>query len=219
MNKKSIPNQLTLLRLVFAAVFFAVLSFYQFAQSGDWLLWLALGLFVVGMITDFFDGYLARKWDATSVFGRIMDPFVDKVMVLGALVFLAGPGFVQREAIFAGDVIYATWDANTRMISGVQPWMVVLMLARELLVTGIRGEMESRGIAFGANLWGKPIHRHPDHPRLRCTEPHARRLGVAALGEHHDRVGDDDPHRAQRHPVHHASDQSGEAEFLMDTRA
>ena len=133
---------LTLLRLVLAGIFFAILAFYRYDGGVAWLLIPAIVLFIAAAVTDALDGHLARKWEVVSKFGRIMDPFCDKVLVLGAVVFLAGPGFVE--------------DTRTGvLVSGVYPWMVVLVIARELLVTGIRGEMESTGHDFGANVWGK----------------------------------------------------------------
>ena len=103
--------------------------------------------------TDWADGYLARKLDAVSAFGRIMDPFCDKLLIMGALIYLAGPRFIDPSALESDAMLWGMIPGN--MISGVYPWMVVVMLARELLVTGIRGEMEGRGIEFGAKLSGK----------------------------------------------------------------
>jgi phosphatidylglycerophosphate synthase len=93
------------------------------------------------------DGWLARRWGAVSVFGRIMDPFCDKVLVLGAFIYLAGPRFVVPEWVERGEFF--------TMSTGVYPWMVAVILARELLVTGFRGEAESRGVSFASNWWGK----------------------------------------------------------------
>ncbi len=145
---RNLPNQLTVLRLILAAAFFWVLNLYRYAgQTPDWLLLLAVAVFVMAAGTDAIDGYLARRWHVESTFGRIMDPFCDKVLVIGAFIYLAGPRFVDP----------ITLESNTRltMASGVYPWMVVVILARELLVTGIRGEMEGTGVKFGANIFGK----------------------------------------------------------------
>lgn len=157
MLRRKLPNLLTLLRLALAAVFFLVLNQYRYADAaretssldanGGAILWWAMGLFIVASLTDVADGYLARRWEVESTFGRIMDPFVDKVLVLGALIYLAGPRFVDPGAVAEGRLL--------NMVSGLYPWMVTLMLARELLVTGIRGEMESRGVRFGAKGAGK----------------------------------------------------------------
>lgn len=151
--RKNIPNLLTMLRLVLAGVFFLILAFYRFDTGVAWMLIPATVLFIAAAVTDALDGYYARLWGVESKFGRIMDPFCDKVLVLGALVFLAGPGFTWFDAhVIAtrGWVVH-----SSHHMSGVYPWMVVVMLARELLVTGIRGELEGGGHKFGANVWGK----------------------------------------------------------------
>ncbi|MEL6796931.1 MAG: CDP-alcohol phosphatidyltransferase family protein, partial [Planctomycetota bacterium] len=90
-------------------------------------------------LTDAADGYLARKWNAITRFGRVMDPFADKILVLGALVLLAGPRFD---------------DAGTPL-AGFTGWMVVVIIARELLVTSLRGLAEGSGIDASANWSGK----------------------------------------------------------------
>ncbi len=144
--RRHIPNTLTLARIALAIAFFAVLTPWRYATSpyllrsdpDPWLL-VAMGLFIVAAATDALDGYLARKWNVVSVFGRIMDPFADKVLVIGAFIYLAGPGFTSGE----------------RQISGIEPWMVALILARELLITSIRAAFESRGVSFAATVSGK----------------------------------------------------------------
>jgi CDP-diacylglycerol--glycerol-3-phosphate 3-phosphatidyltransferase len=145
---RQFPNLLTLMRLVFAAIFFVVLNQYRYATDpvGAMLL-VAIVVFVMAAITDSLDGYLARRWKVESTFGRIMDPFCDKVLVMGAFIYLAGPRFVMPQQVAAGSFF--------NMISGVYPWMVAVILARELLVTAVRGELESQGVAFGANWFGK----------------------------------------------------------------
>ncbi len=145
--RRQLPNALTLLRLLLAGLFFCILNFYRFPLVHRWALICAGVIFIVAVITDALDGYLARRWQVESTFGRIMDPFCDKVLVLGAFIYLSGPRFVIPEAAARGDFF--------NMASGVYPWMVALILARELLVTGIRGEMEGRGVKFGAQVWGK----------------------------------------------------------------
>jgi CDP-diacylglycerol--glycerol-3-phosphate 3-phosphatidyltransferase len=148
---KKLPNLLTLFRLVLATAFFIALNQYRYAgPDGDpqtLVLWVSIALFLLAALTDWLDGYLARRWHAESTFGRIMDPFCDKVLVLGAFIYLAGPRFVSPDKVEANDFF--------NMISGVYPWMVVVVVARELLVTSIRGEVEAMGVKFGANLSGK----------------------------------------------------------------
>ncbi|MEM9418767.1 MAG: CDP-alcohol phosphatidyltransferase family protein [Planctomycetota bacterium] len=149
-ERKHIPNQLTMLRLVFAAAFFAVLQMYRYGEQHEsplWVLPVATALFILAAITDALDGYLARRWDVVSKFGRIMDPFCDKILILGAVIYLGSPRFLDPVAVEVGSF--------RTMVSGVYPWMVVLVLARELLVTGIRGEVEKAGIDFSATWTGK----------------------------------------------------------------
>jgi len=108
---------------------------------------LATVLFILGAITDALDGYLARKWHVESAFGRIMDPVCDKILVIGAFLYLAGPRFVILEKAGAGEAF--------SMASGVYMWMVVVIIFRELLVTGIRSVVEASGHTFASNWWGK----------------------------------------------------------------
>jgi len=149
---KQIPNQLTLARLVLAAAFFTVLGVYRFegtqGPSHTGLLAAALILFIVAAITDWLDGYLARRWEAVSLFGRVVDPVADKLLIIGSFILLSGPRFVIPDRVPP--------DAWTPyMISGVYPWMAVVILLRELLVTSVRAAMESRGIQFPATSAGK----------------------------------------------------------------
>ncbi len=142
-----VPNLLTMARVVLSAVFFLILNQYRYPIASPAILWVAMAIYIIAALTDIADGYLARKYKVESTFGRVMDPFADKVLNIGAFIYLAGSRFVDPAAVEAGKFF--------TMISGVYPWMVVVILARELLVTGIRGEMEGRGIKFGANIFGK----------------------------------------------------------------
>lgn len=144
---RNLPNALTVLRLVLAGAFFAALNAFRYPdQNATWAN-IAIVLFIAACITDALDGYLARKWHVESVFGRIMDPFCDKVLILGAFIYLAGPRFTIPERVEAGDF--------HNMATGVYPWMVMLILARELLVTGIRGVIEGMGKSAASNWSGK----------------------------------------------------------------
>ena len=147
---RHVPNALTASRLVLAAVFFTILSFYQYEGRGDpTMLNIAFGIYLIALVTDFLDGYLARRWKVEGAFGRVVDPFVDKVLVLGSFIFFAGKNFIIPETAphGPGEVV--------KTISGVVPAMVVVILARELLVTSFRGMGESSGHAFGAAFSGK----------------------------------------------------------------
>lgn len=148
--KKHTPNALTLARVIMSAVFFGFLGTYKYSEGTNrWALLAAIGIFIFAAVTDFFDGALARRWKVESQFGRIMDPFADKILIVGAFVVLGGPRFLDAKAVAAG-ATSTTW-----MASGVRPWMILSILARELLVTGIRDELESHGVKFGAMIWGK----------------------------------------------------------------
>ncbi len=147
LQRKQVPNVLTIGRLVLAIGLFIILALHEGvgpegSEPDLALIWAAV-LFIVAAITDALDGHFARKWDAVSRFGRVMDPVADKVLVLGSLVFLAGPGF------------QTTIGDETFHLSGLTSWMVVVVLARELLVTSIRAAYESTGIPFPAGWSGK----------------------------------------------------------------
>ena len=143
MRKINLPNQITILRLILSVIFLVFLAQFQVKihpAEGSHLLDFCAVLFLVAALTDALDGYLARKHNQVTSFGRICDPFVDKILVIGAWVFLAGDGFTA---------------ANGEKISHVQSCMLVLILGRALLVTSLRGVTEAGGKAFGANLYGK----------------------------------------------------------------
>ncbi len=143
----NIPNQITLSRLVLALVFFGLLSFYSPAELGrQWILPACFWVFLIAALTDIVDGWLARTWQQVTSFGRICDPVVDKVMVCGAFVF------------FASGLFYGPDPQNPEKlanITGVQPWMVMVILLRELLVSAIRSFSEAQGASFAATWVGK----------------------------------------------------------------
>ncbi len=120
----NIPNRITFSRLFLAIVFFVFLTYRHFN--------VAFVIFLVAAFTDWLDGYLARKWELSTDLGRLVDPFVDKVIICGTFII-----FVQ----LANEVI--------------APWMVITIVAREFLVSSIRGFSESKGVKFASNIWGK----------------------------------------------------------------
>src|SRR5947209_3905458 len=122
----NLPNQLTASRLVLSIVLFALIVVQQ------WL-WCVV-VFAVAAFTDWLDGYLARKQGLTSALGRVFDPLVDKVLICGAYIFLLG---------FPVD-----W-------TGLTTWMVTVVVARELVINGLRTFLEGRGVHFGADWLGK----------------------------------------------------------------
>jgi CDP-diacylglycerol--glycerol-3-phosphate 3-phosphatidyltransferase len=95
-----------------------------------WLL--GLVLFVVACATDWLDGWWARRYGPLTLVGRNLDPLADKILVCGSFIYL----IPVRDA-------------------GILPWMVTVVVVRELLVTGIRGMVEATGRKFGADWFGK----------------------------------------------------------------
>lgn len=136
----NIPNQVTLGRLILTLVFFVLLSLFHAGRNQDWLLLVCFWVFLVAALSDILDGLLARWLKQETTFGRVLDPIVDKVMVCGAFVLFAGPSFVGDEG---------------RNITDVKPWMVVVILIREFLVSGIRAHAEASGREFAATWAGK----------------------------------------------------------------
>lgn len=112
----SLPNLLTYARIV--AVPTIVFCFFLEGklQSTDFARWLALSIFIIASLTDWLDGYLARKWQQTSNIGRMLDPIADKLLVSVVLLLLAAEG----------------------SIAGWSLWAAVIILCREILVSGLR---------------------------------------------------------------------------------
>jgi len=136
----NLPNQITMARLILAVLFFVLISQFKVRDPDAWILDVCLIIFIVACVTDWLDGYLARRTNQVTALGRVLDPFVDKVLVCGAFVFFAGAGFV---------------DAAGHNVTAVAPWMVVVIVGRELLVTGLRGFSEAQGRPFAADVLGK----------------------------------------------------------------
>lgn len=150
--RRWVPNGLTGLRLVIAAAFFIILSVWSYPardllvtpRHPVWPYLLSAALFGLAALTDAIDGPLARRWKVVTKFGRIMDPFADKVLVVGGFIMLAGPTFGID-----------TPGSPSYQVSGVTSWMVVIILGRELFVTSLRSVLESDGHDFSANWSGK----------------------------------------------------------------
>lgn len=130
----NVPNVLTLSRLGLAAVLMALLSIQK-----PYMYSAAVFVFAIGGITDFFDGYIARKQKIVSSFGRLMDPLTDKVMVCAAFV-----SFVELQI-----------HRGPHTMSLVPAWIVVIIISREFLVTGLRLLAATRGNIIPAGKWGK----------------------------------------------------------------
>lgn len=121
----NLPNKITLSRIVLAFIFMFFL-FSHFPAAK----YLALFIFVVACLTDLWDGRIARQRKLENDFGRLMDPIADKILILAA--FLA---FVEMEIIPA--------------------WMVIIIIFRELIITGLRINAATRGMVLAASLAGK----------------------------------------------------------------
>jgi CDP-diacylglycerol--glycerol-3-phosphate 3-phosphatidyltransferase len=120
----NLPNQLTAARAVLSVVLFAFIAMH-------WWIW-CLVVFAVAAVTDYLDGYLARKQGITSTLGRNFDPLVDKILICGAYIFM----LPVPE-------------------SGLAAWMVTVVVARELTITVLRSFLEGQGAKFGADRLGK----------------------------------------------------------------
>ena len=121
----NLPNKITMFRILLAFVFMVLLFLKSLASSV-----LALVVFIAAAFTDYLDGYLAKKYNMITSFGMIMDPVADKVLTLSA--FLA---FVEMKLVPA--------------------WIVVIIIMRELIITGIRLMALKRGEVLHAGLGGK----------------------------------------------------------------
>jgi len=124
----NLPNFLTLIRMALVPVF---IVFFYLGQSGARVYAiLALAVFVIAAGTDMLDGYIARRRGQITNFGKLMDPLADKVLTTSAFIV-----FVDIHIIPA--------------------WMVVVILAREFAITGLRGVAASEGVVIAAGLSGK----------------------------------------------------------------
>ncbi len=133
------PNRITAMRFLGSLVLFGLLQVVAEVGPDDiashrGVLQGIFWLFVVTAATDYLDGYLARRDAVITAFGRIADPFTDKVLILGTMIFCA----------------VSPWTRGL-----IPAWMVVIIMAREFLVTGIRGYVESVGGQFPADGFGK----------------------------------------------------------------
>ena len=122
----NLPNKLTLMRVIMIP-FFIVFLLVPITPYDNWI---ALAIFILASITDFLDGYIARKYNLVTNFGKFMDPLADKLLVCSALICL-----VELEKIAA--------------------WMVILIIAREFIISGFRTVAADNGVVIAASYWGK----------------------------------------------------------------
>jgi CDP-diacylglycerol---glycerol-3-phosphate 3-phosphatidyltransferase len=151
---RHVPNLITILRLLLTVVFFVILNTNN-ETNFERQMWWGFVVFVVASLTDVVDGYLARKWKAESAFGRVVDPFVDKILICGAFVFFSSNHFIDVAMRSKFPEYLVTPHSPVPSLTGVVPWMVVVLIAREFLITSIRGLAEAQGVAFRADWAGK----------------------------------------------------------------
>ncbi|MBE5860721.1 MAG: CDP-diacylglycerol--glycerol-3-phosphate 3-phosphatidyltransferase [Butyrivibrio sp.] len=123
----NLPNKLTVLRVIMIP-FFVV--FLLFNILGDADKWVALGIFIVASLTDMLDGKIARKYNLITDFGKFMDPLADKLLVCSAMICL-----IELHRIPA--------------------WIVVIIIAREFIISGFRLIAVENGRVIAASYWGK----------------------------------------------------------------
>ncbi len=140
---KLVPNILTFIRLGLTFIFLAMILYWPRVTDCPWFLDIAFAIFVVAGLTDVVDGHIARRWNATSKFGRMIDPLVDKVLVCGAFICFA---LIGVPKLFG-------WGPTPLAL--VQWGVAGILLAREVYVTVLRHVAEARGINFAAVRLGK----------------------------------------------------------------
>src|SRR5947209_1471662 len=112
----ALPNLLTYGRIIAVPVVVGCMYWQAILGYGLWLRWVAFAIFVVAGITDVLDGYVARMWAQQSTFGRMLDPIADKLLVSSCLLMLAADGTIRGWAL----------------------WAAIVILCREILVSGLR---------------------------------------------------------------------------------
>jgi cardiolipin synthase len=112
----SLPNILTMARIAAIPVVVGCIYSQSIMDGPLWLRWVALAVFIAAAVTDFFDGYYARIWNQQSAFGRMLDPIADKLLVASCLLMLAADGIIHGWTL----------------------WAAIVILCREILVSGLR---------------------------------------------------------------------------------
>ena len=120
------PNKLTILRVIMIPFF----VFFMLADMGNAGKYTALVLFIAASLTDTLDGYLARKYNQVTNFGKFMDPLADKLLVCSALICLMDVGKLPS-------------------------WAVIVIISREFIISGFRLVASDNGIVIAASWWGK----------------------------------------------------------------
>lgn len=133
----NIANKLTLLRIILVFVFMGVI-WIPIGLPMEVVLWISLAIFVIASLTDFLDGYLARKLNLVTNLGKFMDPLADKMLVATALLAIVSLG-----------------DKGILPMGSFPAWIVVFIILREFMVSGLRLVAASQNLVLAANYWGK----------------------------------------------------------------
>ena len=150
----NLPNRLSLLRICMVPLFVAAFFLPYF-----WGAWIAFGLFILAALTDFLDGYIARKYNMVTDLGKLLDPIADKVLVCAALfcVVAANP----LRYLHALDVRPQEWQLLSSHVWAVDFGIILLtvgaaiIISRELLISAVRQIAASKGVVVQANVFGK----------------------------------------------------------------
>lgn len=129
----NLPNKLTILRVILIPVFLVVLL-APINMDGHIKRYIAAAIFLISAFTDFLDGYIARKYDLVTNFGKFVDPLADKLLVSSAMIALIG----------IDDAVVA-----------LPCWVVIIIIAREFIITGFRTIAVEKNIVIAAGFWGK----------------------------------------------------------------
>lgn len=122
----NLPNKLTIFRVILIP-FFVVLLLFDITAYDKWI---ALAIFIIASLTDFLDGHIARKYNLVTNFGKFMDPLADKLLVCSAMICLVE-------------------------LSRIPAWVVIVIIAREFIISGFRLVASDNGVVIAASYWGK----------------------------------------------------------------
>lgn len=123
----NLPNKLTMARVILIPFF---VLFLLVPVAGDYSKYIALVIFIIASLTDLFDGKIARKYNLVTNFGKFMDPLADKLLVCSALIC-----FIELDLLPA--------------------WIVLIIIAREFIISGFRLVASDNGVVIAASYWGK----------------------------------------------------------------
>ena len=133
MSKMNLPNKLTIFRVILIVPFIILLLGGQAGWFGDNTFvtdMIALAIFIIASLTDLIDGKIARKYNLITDFGKFMDPLADKLLVCSAMIALIE-------------------------MNRIPSWVVIIIIAREFIISGFRLIAAENGIVIAANYWGK----------------------------------------------------------------